>query len=145
MNHFLYFKPFYFLASVEQANGPRAGGTIDKYHPKSSQFSTLRHLKEDIYPWFLCCRLCSKCGLYYENRPSDDGSGYRAPEICKIYENRILYENKSLFVNITVSKENPRDFAVLLHAHLQSFKTEHNATLYTPQLQWVCAIFFSIS
>ena len=61
--------------------GPPGGGTLDKYHPKSSRFASLRHLKYDVYGWYLCCRLSKFCGVYYQKRPSDDGSRYRPPQI----------------------------------------------------------------
>jgi hypothetical protein len=65
--------------------GPPGGGTIDRYHAGSSRFSTLKHLKEDVYPWYLCCRLSDSCGLYYGSRPSENGTRYDPPQIGKSY------------------------------------------------------------
>ncbi|XP_028390868.1 sushi domain-containing protein 2-like [Dendronephthya gigantea] len=65
--------------------GPPGGGTVDRYHAGSSRFSTLQHLKEDIYPWYLCCRLSKSCGLYYASRPSENGTRYTPPQIATTF------------------------------------------------------------
>ncbi|CAB3980322.1 sushi domain-containing 2-like [Paramuricea clavata] len=65
--------------------GPSGGGTVDRYHAGSSQFSTLKHLKDDIYPWYLCCRLSKACGLYYGSRPSENGTRYTPLQIATTF------------------------------------------------------------
>jgi hypothetical protein len=57
---------------------PKGGGTEDT---RGDQFG---HIREDIHPWFLCCRGQSNqtkadelCQLYYQKRPSNDGNDYQ--------------------------------------------------------------------
>ncbi|XP_046850281.1 sushi domain-containing protein 2-like [Xenia sp. Carnegie-2017] len=65
--------------------GPPGGGTVDRYHAGSSRYATLKHLKHDIYPWYLCCKLSKNCGLYYRRRPSVNGARYRPPQIATTF------------------------------------------------------------
>ena len=50
--------------------GPPGGGTLDVGHPDNP----LNHYIKDVYPYFICCYYSNNCELYYEKRPSDDGS-----------------------------------------------------------------------
>jgi hypothetical protein len=49
------------------------GGTLDLAHSDDP----IKHFKIDVYPYFLCCKLSNNCNLYYEKRPSDDGSRWQ--------------------------------------------------------------------
>jgi hypothetical protein len=53
--------------------GYPGGGTLDTAHADD----TFNHFKKDVYPFFLCCKLSNNCNLYYEKRPSDDGSRWQ--------------------------------------------------------------------
>ena len=55
--------------------GPSSGGTVDKVAPASN---LLDHMWEDVYPFLMCCP--EFCNLYYECRPSDNGTAYEPPE-----------------------------------------------------------------
>jgi hypothetical protein len=57
--------------------GPMGGGSLDQGHPDIP----LNHFIKDIHPFFLCCKLSNNCNLYYDRRPSDDGSLWIAPRI----------------------------------------------------------------
>ena len=61
--------------------GPGSGGTIDSVAP-NGLINSVRHFFEDIIPAVFCCNLHTSqvtCRLYYDNRPSDDGSRYNPP------------------------------------------------------------------
>lgn len=58
--------------------GPPAGGTLDM---SNSDLSLLEHLWNDVRPWIICCKIEDMCDLYYEKRPSDDGSRWQPPPI----------------------------------------------------------------
>lgn len=47
--------------------GPPGGGTLDM----STGFM---HVFDDVLPYLVCCRFSKQCDLYYQKRPSDDGS-----------------------------------------------------------------------
>ena len=51
------------------------GGTLDLAHSDDS----VKHFKIDVYPYFLCCKFSDNCNLYYQKRPSDDGSRWKQP------------------------------------------------------------------
>ena len=53
--------------------GYPGGGTLDLAHADDP----IQHFKIDVYPFFLCCKLSNNCHLYYEKRPSDDGSRWQ--------------------------------------------------------------------
>ena len=64
--------------------GPSSGGSIDKVSPTGKGFdylpSFLRHIEEDVLPFLFCCKGAKKlCQIYYDRRPSDDGTRYRPP------------------------------------------------------------------
>ena len=50
--------------------GPPGGGTLDAGHPDNP----LLHFWRDVKTYFICCKYSNNCDLYYEKRPSDDGS-----------------------------------------------------------------------
>lgn len=56
--------------------GPTSGGSLQRV---SSQVSLIGHFINDIYPYILCCKKSANCELYYEKRPSDDGSRWIPP------------------------------------------------------------------
>ena len=63
--------------------GPGSGGTIDLVAPNDLT-SAVRHFYEDIIPAIFCCKGHAiesqvTCQLYYNHRPSDDGSRYNPP------------------------------------------------------------------
>lgn len=47
--------------------GPPGGGTLDM----STGFM---HVFDDVIPYLTCCRFSNRCDLYYEKRPSDNGT-----------------------------------------------------------------------
>ena len=53
--------------------GLPGGGTLDLAHSDNG----VKHFTIDVYPFFLCCKLSDNCKLYYEKRPSDDGSRWQ--------------------------------------------------------------------
>lgn len=61
--------------------GPRSGGSVDLVAPNGI-INTVRHFVEDVIPAIYCCkglRSESTCQLYYDHRPSDNGSRYNPP------------------------------------------------------------------
>jgi len=56
--------------------GPPGGGTLDK---SSSDLSKLKHFKDDVVPYYYCCKFSNNCDKYYDKRPSDNGSRWRPP------------------------------------------------------------------
>ncbi|XP_078657568.1 sushi domain-containing protein 2-like isoform X2 [Branchiostoma floridae x Branchiostoma belcheri] len=50
-------------------------GTPDRIHSDSP----LGHFKEDVYPYYVCCRYSNNCDKYFEKRPANDGTGYVFP------------------------------------------------------------------
>ena len=61
--------------------GPESGGSVDLVAPDGF-INTIRHFFEDVIPAIYCCkgqRSSSTCQLYYEKRPSDNGSRYNPP------------------------------------------------------------------
>lgn len=59
--------------------GPPAGGTVDLVSPEL-EISRLEHFIDDVIPAIACCTgLFSNCDVYYEKRPSDDGSRFNPP------------------------------------------------------------------
>ena len=59
--------------------GAPGGGTVDKVAP-IGLLGTLRHFKEDVIPSLWCCFGNSpSCSLYYEKRPSDNGTRFNPP------------------------------------------------------------------
>ena len=67
------------------------GGSMNKVDPQGTQmdyWNTIRmYYKEDIVPYLLCCTTASVCYLYYERRPSDNGTRYRPPVPGKLTKN----------------------------------------------------------
>lgn len=62
--------------------GPPSGGTVDLW---SAEISPSRHYQSDIEPFILCCKgQFQTCGLYYERRPSDNGSRFNPPPCGKL-------------------------------------------------------------
>ena len=57
--------------------GPTGGGSMDAGHPDFP----LNHFIKDNVPFFMCCKFSNNCNLYYEKRPSDDGSRWTAPRV----------------------------------------------------------------
>lgn len=58
--------------------GPKSGGNVQSVSPNGKS-GDVTHIVADILPWYTCCKLnknATSCGLYYERRPSDDGSAY---------------------------------------------------------------------
>lgn len=47
--------------------GPPGGGTLD-------MSTGIMHVFDDVLPYLVCCRFSKRCDLYYQKRPSDDGS-----------------------------------------------------------------------
>ena len=56
--------------------GPLEGGTLDM---ANSDHSPFQHWKQDVLPYYSCCKKENKCVKYYEKRPSDDGSRWQPP------------------------------------------------------------------
>lgn len=65
-------------------SGPRGGGSMDRVHVNSG-IPVLSHFFHDIVPYYDCCLWSSNCEEYYEKRPSDDGSGYVAPQPALLF------------------------------------------------------------
>ena len=68
--------------------GPLSGGTVSKVAPagavRGSEYwiSLLMHQEEDILPFIWCCKgERAQCHLYYDNRPSDNGSSYETSAV----------------------------------------------------------------
>ena len=56
--------------------GPPGGGTADLVAPTNWK-TNLTHLRDDVVPYFLCCKgRFRDCSRYYDKRPSDDCSDY---------------------------------------------------------------------
>lgn len=58
--------------------GPPSGGNVRSVSPNGPKGMTA-HFVADLLPWYMCCALIKNqtaCALYYERRPSDDGSQY---------------------------------------------------------------------
>ncbi|XP_037033310.1 protein mesh-like [Bradysia coprophila] len=59
--------------------GPPSGGNVRKVSPNGEK-GEVPHIIADIMPWFLCCNNNkANCNLYYEKRPSNNGSDYVDP------------------------------------------------------------------
>lgn len=59
--------------------GPPSGGTVDLW---AEEIDLAKHYRSDIEPFMLCCKGdFPNCALYYERRPSDDGSEFN-PQPC---------------------------------------------------------------
>lgn len=55
--------------------GPPWGGTMNFASPEMNLWN---HFKEDVLPWFACCKnSIFHCDKYYQRRPSDNGKRYR--------------------------------------------------------------------
>ena len=68
--------------------GPSSGGSVDKVAPSGKGLDyykmVLDHYQEDVIPYIYCCKgdfivKKTRCDLYYEHRPSDDGSNFQPP------------------------------------------------------------------
>ena len=64
--------------------GGPSGGSINKVDPRGTAWDywdTIKmHFKEDVVPYIFCCKGMKKnCQIYYDRRPSDDGSRYMPP------------------------------------------------------------------
>ena len=55
--------------------GPPGGGTLDLAHTDNP----IDHFIEDVKPYYWCCILSDQCDLYYEKRPSDNGTRWTPP------------------------------------------------------------------
>lgn len=55
--------------------GPPGGGTLDLAHINNP----IDHFIEDVKPFYWCCILSKECDLYYEKRPSDNGTRWTPP------------------------------------------------------------------
>lgn len=60
--------------------GPTGGGSLDRISP-DAQLIPLNHFWYDVLPYYLCCKKSNNCNLYYNKRPSDDGSRWIAPRL----------------------------------------------------------------
>lgn len=61
--------------------GPGSGGSVDLFAPNGI-INKARHFYEDVRPFIYCCkghRASSTCQMYYDKRPSDDGTRYNPP------------------------------------------------------------------
>lgn len=61
--------------------GPPSGGNVRSVSPNGKSGMN-GHFVADLLPWYTCCALIKNqtaCALYYERRPSDDGSKYVPP------------------------------------------------------------------
>lgn len=61
--------------------GPSSGGSVDKVAP---DVNIIDHFLKDVIPYIYCCKgdqdaKKARCDLYYDSRPSDDGSSYQPP------------------------------------------------------------------
>ena len=56
--------------------GPPGGGSL---RLQNSGQNEIEHIKVDIFPYIRCCILSNNCDLFYEKRPSDNGSLWRPP------------------------------------------------------------------
>lgn len=63
-----------YTADARLLVGPPGGGTLDM----SAGFS---HVFVDVLPYLLCCRYSNHCDLYYQKRPSDNGSRWKPSSI----------------------------------------------------------------
>lgn len=77
--------------------GPPWGGTMNFASPEMNLWN---HFKEDVLPWFACCKTSIfHCGKYYQRRPSDNGKRYR-PLLFGKYNleklNVLAYKNHTL-------------------------------------------------
>ena len=65
--------------------GPTSGGSVDKVSTVGSTrlnylSNLIKHQFEDILPFIFCCKgTQTSCDIYYQRRPSDDGSAYNPP------------------------------------------------------------------
>lgn len=56
--------------------GSQSGGSVNRFAPVD--FDSLhKHIEHDLIPNIYCCPIV--CPMYYEIRPSDDGSRYVPP------------------------------------------------------------------
>ena len=68
--------------------GPSSGGSVDKVAPSGKglnyAYMTFLHFLEDMIPYIYCCKgdqdvKKARCDVYYEHRPSDNGSNFQPP------------------------------------------------------------------
>lgn len=67
--------------------GPPSGGNVRSVSPNGKSGMN-EHFVADLLPWYTCCALIKNqtaCSLYYERRPSDDGSLYIPPGSSTAY------------------------------------------------------------
>ena len=62
--------------------------------------NSVRHFYDDIIPAVFCCKgytvdAMNPCGVYYEHRPSDNGSRYNPPPPGKIACQACIHTNPS--------------------------------------------------
>ena len=73
--------------------GPSSGGSVDKVAPGVNKID---HFWEDVIPYIYCCKgdegiKKTRCDLYYEHRPSDDGSNFQQPPIPGKFDDTFVY------------------------------------------------------
>ena len=65
--------------------GPPGGGSVDKVSTVGSTrlnylSNLIKHQFEDILPYVFCCKgIQTSCDIYYQKRPSDNGTAYNPP------------------------------------------------------------------
>ena len=59
--------------------GYPSGGTLDLVSGNSNKSG---HFLLDVLPFINCCKLSAKCEKYYQKRPSDNSSRWRAPNLA---------------------------------------------------------------
>lgn len=56
--------------------GPLGGGSADRFAP-TGYYEIMKHHLRDLLPYIYCCTgQFSRCGSYYDLRPSDSGNDY---------------------------------------------------------------------
>lgn len=79
----------------------RSGGTVNSVAPIGLT-NSVRHFYDDIIPAVFCCKghideTMNPCSIYYEHRPSDNGSRYNPPPPGMLsYDNIMLLDNQAL-------------------------------------------------